>query len=103
MPLSDLEEDFDGPFEDCCSAGVEKEDEVEYEEEAYDPQDDLTESLVLLEDCRELFLTLLDPTIWEGKYVPKYLRRQVGKLETEILQFTDQWNSPSQEGKEEEK
>lgn len=94
MAFRDLMEDEERE-ELCfpCGAGE--------EEEPYDAQDDLTEALTLLEDCRELLITLLDPHLWEARYVTKFIKREIGKLEAEILAFTDQWNIPEkgEEGK----
>ncbi len=79
-----------------------EDDEKFEEEEDSGVQDDLTEALTLLEDCRELILVLLDPNLWEAKYVTKYVKREIEKLEAEILAFTDQWQFP-EKGKEEVK
>lgn len=71
-----------------------KEVEEEFEEEeGSSVEEDLGEALNLLEDCRELLLLMLEPPIWESKYVSNYVKREIGKLEIEILQFTDQWKA----------
>lgn len=84
MAFADLIEDPTYATED------EGEDETNPELEA---REELGEALGLLDDVSELLLALLDPSIWEGKYISKYLRRETGKLFDEIHQFTDQYGT----------
>lgn len=85
MALDDLQEDPD--YEGCCG-------EFEEEDDETTAQDDISDALVILEDARELFIALLDPKLWDTRYITQYLRREIEKMEAEILTFTNQWSFP---------